>query len=118
MPDTLLRWHSRLIARKWTFARRAGRRNVLAEIRRLVRADGGRESELGLYADPRRDDERGAPSGAIDESRILKAAGLLRYRSGRPHGRRSWTRTGAVSLRPISSRRLWKGPSRQDTHRV
>src|SRR5256885_966045 len=35
-PDTLLRWHLRLIARKWTYARRPGRRNVLNEIRRLV----------------------------------------------------------------------------------
>src|SRR5262245_11552721 len=35
-PDTLLRWHRRLIARKWTYARQRGRRSVLIEIRRLV----------------------------------------------------------------------------------
>jgi putative transposase len=35
-PDTLLRWHRQLIARKWTYATRPGRRGVLAEIRRLV----------------------------------------------------------------------------------
>jgi hypothetical protein len=36
-PDTLLRWHRQLIARKWTDAKRASsRRDVLAEIRRLV----------------------------------------------------------------------------------
>ena len=35
-PDTLLRWHRHLIAQKWTYATRSGRRNVLAEIRRLV----------------------------------------------------------------------------------
>jgi hypothetical protein len=35
-PDTLLRWHRRLIARKWTYARQPGRRHVLLEIRRLV----------------------------------------------------------------------------------
>jgi hypothetical protein len=36
-PDTLLRWHRQLIARKWTYAkRRGGRPGVLAEIRRLV----------------------------------------------------------------------------------
>jgi hypothetical protein len=32
----LLRWHRQLIARKWTYATRAGKRGVLAEIRRLV----------------------------------------------------------------------------------
>jgi transposase len=37
-PDTLLRWHRRLIARKWTYAKKAtSRRGVLAEIRHLVR---------------------------------------------------------------------------------
>jgi transposase InsO family protein len=35
-PDTLLRWHRRLIARKWTYAHTSGRRGVLIEIRRLV----------------------------------------------------------------------------------
>ena len=36
-PDTILRWHRRLIARKWTYSsRRPGRPGVLAEIRRLV----------------------------------------------------------------------------------
>jgi putative transposase len=35
-PDTLLRWHRQLIARKWTYRTRPGRRGALAEIRRLV----------------------------------------------------------------------------------
>jgi hypothetical protein len=35
-PDTILRWHQQLIARKWTYATRPRRRGVLAEIRRLV----------------------------------------------------------------------------------
>jgi transposase InsO family protein len=36
-PDTILRWHRQLIARKWTYAKeRCGRPGVLAEIRRLV----------------------------------------------------------------------------------
>src|SRR5262245_935719 len=35
-PDTLLRWHRQLIARKWTYTRGPSRRRVLADIRRLV----------------------------------------------------------------------------------
>jgi transposase InsO family protein len=35
-PDTLLRWHRQLVARKWTSARHSSRRGVLAEIRRVV----------------------------------------------------------------------------------
>jgi putative transposase len=36
-PDTLLRWHRQLVARKWTYAAtRPGRRGVLVEIRRPV----------------------------------------------------------------------------------
>ena len=36
-PDTILRWHRTLIARKWTYqTRRRGRPGVLAEIRRLA----------------------------------------------------------------------------------
>ena len=35
-PDTILRWHRQLIARKWTYAKRPRRAGVLQEIRRLV----------------------------------------------------------------------------------
>jgi putative transposase len=36
-PETILRWHRELVARKWTYgARRVGRPGVQAEIRRLV----------------------------------------------------------------------------------
>ena len=42
-PDTLLRWHRRLVARKWTYATpRSSRRGVLAEIRQLVVRMAGR----------------------------------------------------------------------------
>ena len=36
-PDTILRWHRQLIARKWTYrGKRSSRHGVLAEIRRVV----------------------------------------------------------------------------------
>ncbi len=65
-PDTLLRWHRRLIARKWTYARQPGRRSVSRSgtwscgSRRRIRP--------GLHAAPRRAEERGAPRGTIDDS--------------------------------------------------
>jgi len=35
-PATLLRWHRRLIAKRWTYAHRVGRRPIRREIRELV----------------------------------------------------------------------------------
>jgi transposase InsO family protein len=35
-PTTLLRWHRRLVAKRWTYARRAGRPAIRREIRALV----------------------------------------------------------------------------------
>src|SRR5438477_12919210 len=35
-PATLLRWHRRLVARRWTYSSRIGRPPVGAEIRELV----------------------------------------------------------------------------------
>jgi putative transposase len=35
-PATLLRWHRRLVAKRWTYARRAGRPPIRREIRALV----------------------------------------------------------------------------------
>src|SRR4051812_34098357 len=35
-PDTLLRWHRQLIARKWTYATKSRQRGVWLEIRQLI----------------------------------------------------------------------------------
>ena len=35
-PGTVLRWHRRLVARKWTYPRRTGRPPVSAEIAALI----------------------------------------------------------------------------------
>jgi hypothetical protein len=52
-PDTLLRWHRQLIARKWTYARKSGRRGVLLEIRQLVVRMATENPAWGSYEGPR-----------------------------------------------------------------
>ena len=105
-PDTILRWHRQLIARKWTYAkRRGGRPGVLAEIRRLVRADGRGESHVGLHPDPRRAEERRPSGQPVDDRPDPEGArACRRCPSGRPRGRRFCGRTGARSPARISSR--------------
>jgi hypothetical protein len=63
-PDTLPRWHRRLIARKWTYARKPGRRGVVLAIRRLVVRMAEENPTSGLYAN----------SGGAQESRASRRA--------------------------------------------
>jgi hypothetical protein len=49
-PDTLLRWHRQLIAQKWTYARKSGRRGVMIEIRQLVVRMATENPDMGLHA--------------------------------------------------------------------
>ena len=51
-PDTLLRWHRQLIARKWTYASRPGRRGILLEVRRLVVRMAEENPTWGSYEAP------------------------------------------------------------------
>ena len=76
-PDTILRWHRQLIARKWTYARRrGGRRGVLAEIRRLVVRMAEENPDVGLHADRGALKNVGHRVGRSTIARILKAHGL------------------------------------------
>jgi hypothetical protein len=47
-PGTVLRWHRRLIARKWTYPHRSGRPPASAEVAAVDRAARHREQRLGL----------------------------------------------------------------------
>ena len=52
-PDTILRWHRRLVANHWTYPHRPGRPSTAVEIRRTI-IGLARESDVGLPAHPRR----------------------------------------------------------------
>ena len=75
-PDTLLRWHRQLIARKWTYARKSGRRGVLVEIRQLVVRMATENPTWGYTRIQGALSNVGHRVGRSTIRRILKAAGL------------------------------------------
>src|ERR1700674_244871 len=75
-PDTLLRWHRQLIARKWTYATRPRRRGVLAEIQQLVVRMAGENPTWGYTRIQGALKNVGHRVGRSTIRRILKAAGL------------------------------------------
>jgi putative transposase len=75
-PDTLPRWHRRLIARKWTYARQPGRCNVLLEIRRLVVRMAEENPRWGYTRIQGALKNVGHRVGRSTIRRILKGAGL------------------------------------------
>ena len=75
-PDTLLRWHRQLIARKWTYAKTPGRRGVLLEIRRLVVRMAEENPTWGYTRIQGALKNVGHRVGRSTIRRILKAAGL------------------------------------------
>ena len=76
-PDTLLRWHRQLVARKWTYATpRSSRRGVLAEIRQLVVRMAGENPTWGYTRIQGALKNVGHRVGRSTMARILKAAGV------------------------------------------
>jgi transposase len=75
-PDTLLRWHRQLIARKWTYATKSGRRGVLSEIRPLVVRMAIDNPTWGYTRIQGALKNVGHRVGRSSIRRILKAAGL------------------------------------------
>ena len=77
-PDTLLRWHRQLIARKWTHARRCpSRGGVLTEIRRLTVRMAEENPTWGYTQIQGALKNVGHRVGRSTIARILRAAGVL-----------------------------------------
>jgi transposase InsO family protein len=76
-PDTLLRWHRQLVARKWTYTRkRTGHRGVLAEIRQLIVRMAEENPTWGYTRIQGALKNLGHQVGRSTAARILKACGL------------------------------------------
>jgi putative transposase len=75
-PDTLLRWHRQLIARKWTYATTSGRRGLMLEIQRLVTRMAAENPTWGYTRIQGALKNVGHHVGRSTIRRILKKAGL------------------------------------------
>ena len=101
-PDTLLRWHRRLIARKWTYARKSRRLGVLVEIRALV-VRMATENPTWAYARIQGAPERRPSRGAVDHSPDPEGGGPAACSAAPLRGTRFCARTGVPLPAPISS---------------
>ena len=82
-PDTLLRWHRQLIARKWTYTSQPARRGVLLEIRRLAVRMATENPTWGYTRIQGALKNLGHRVGRSTIARILRAEGIPPGRSAR-----------------------------------
>jgi putative transposase len=76
-PDTIMRWHRKLIAAKWTFPQqRTGRRGVMQEINRLVVRMANENERWGYSRIQGELKDLGHRVGRTTVSRILKSEGI------------------------------------------
>jgi hypothetical protein len=66
-PGTILRWHRRLVVRKWTYPRRMGRPPVSAEVVALIERPGTENRGWGYERHPRRAAQARPPGRCIDD---------------------------------------------------
>jgi putative transposase len=101
-PGTILRWHRRLVAKKWTYLNRVGRPPVDHTVASLIERMAGGESPLGIPENSGRVAHARPPRGSLDDPPHPAAvANYLRRQSGTP------TRPGDSSCAP-RPRSCWR----------
>jgi putative transposase len=107
-PDTLLRWHRQLIARKWTYASRPDRRGVAEKIQRLVVRMATENPTWGYTRIQGALQNVGHRIGRSTIARILKAHGLPpvpeRPTSSQTFLRAHW---GAIAAADFFTTEVW-----------
>jgi putative transposase len=110
-PDTLLRWHRQLVARKWTYPRqRTSRWGALAEIRQLIVRMAEENPKWGYTRIQGALKNLGHQVGRSTVARILKAQGLppapTRPTSWQTFLRAHW---GAIAAADFFTTEVWTG---------
>src|SRR6476620_10923663 len=82
---TILRWHRRLVTKKWTYPNRSGRPPVNDTIAALIQGLARENPDLGLPAHPRRTTQTRSPGRRIHDPQDPQATlGYLPHRCERP----------------------------------
>ena len=103
-PDTILRWHRQLIARKWTFTpKRPGRPRIMPEISSLILRMATENPAWGYTRIQGALKNLGHGVAGVRSPRCSRPTGSRPRRTVRHPGGRSCGLTGARSRGPISS---------------